>query len=242
MTRKAVAKTSVPQAERKLLCFLDRTGGAEIGGWAVDFDKPAESLKMRVMIDGVIEDVVTCDLHRDDSKLVNLANSRIGFNYRIPERYWDGARHVLRFFSLDGAAAPISSRAGGAVEQYSFVLERPVRLMAVVDGMVDGLIQGWALRVDDKAGTKLGGVRVLVTHEGQPIAELLADQFRGDVAGAVGGDAACGFAFVPPVEVCRRDRVTLKFFALPEREELNGSPLEISFPGGFGPGKDRGAD
>ena len=106
-----------------------------------------------------------------------------------------------------------------------------MRLMAVVDGMVDGLIQGWALRVDDEAGTKLGGVRVLVTHEGQPVAELLADQFRGDVAEAVGGDAACGFAFAPPAELRRRERVTLKFFSLPEREELRGSPLEISFPG-----------
>ncbi|MDE1905823.1 MAG: glycosyltransferase family 2 protein [Rhodospirillales bacterium] len=225
------ARAETTRKERKLLCFLDQTDKAEIGGWAVDFDKPAESLKMRVMIDDAIEAVVSCDLHRDDSRLVNLANSRIGFSYRIPERYWDGVRHVLRFMTLDGVALPISSRAGGAVEQYSFVLEKPVRLMAVVDGMVDGLIQGWALRVDDKAGTKLGGVRVLVTHDGQPVATLLADQFRGDVATAVDGDAACGFAFAPPPELRRRDRVTLKFFALPEREELNGSPLEISFPG-----------
>ncbi len=231
MERKFVVKAPVLLPERKLLCFLDRTGEAEIGGWAVDFDKPAESLKMRVVIDDAIEGVITCDLHRDDSRLVNLANSRIGFSYRIPERFWDGVRHRLRFAALDGALLPISSRAGGAVQEYNFVLEKPVRLMAVVDGMVDGLIQGWALRVDERAGTKLGGVRVLVTHEGQPIAELLADQFRGDVAEAVGADAACGFAFAPPPELRRRERVTLKFFALPEREELNGSPLEISFPG-----------
>lgn len=89
MTRKVVAKIGA-KPERKLLCFLDQTGKAEIGGWAVDFDKPAESLKMRVMIDGAIEAVVTCDLHRDDSRLVNLANSRIGFSYLIPEPYWDG--------------------------------------------------------------------------------------------------------------------------------------------------------
>ena len=235
MARKAAVKTEVKapvfQPERKLLCFLDRTGEAEIGGWAVDFEAPAESLKMRVVIDDAIEEVISCDLHRDDSRLVNLANSRIGFSYRIPERYWDGVRHRLRFAALDGALVPVSSRAGGAVQEYSFVLERPVRLMAVLDGMVDGLIQGWAVRVDDAAGTKLGGVRILVTHDGQPVAELLADQFRGDVAEAVGCDAACGFAFAPPPELRRRDRVTLKFFALPEREELNGSPLEISFPG-----------
>ncbi|MGE4482026.1 glycosyltransferase family 2 protein [Acidocella sp.] len=230
MARRA-AKAPVLRAERKLLCFLDKTGEAEIGGWAVDFDRSADSLKMRVMIDGTVEDVIVCDLHREDSKLVNLANSRIGFSYRVPERYWDGARHGVRFATLDGTLIPISSRAGGAVQEYNFVLEKPVRLDAVVDGMVDGLIQGWALRVDDRAGTKLGGVRVLVTHEGQPVAELVADQFRGDVAEQVGGDAACGFAFALPRELRRRESVTLKFLALPEREELNGSPLEISFPG-----------
>ena len=98
MRRKAEAKAPVPQAERRLLCFLDRTGEAEIGGWAVDFGKPAQSLKVRVVIDEAIQDVIVCDLHRDDSRLVNLANSRIGFRYRIPERYWDGVRHTIRFF------------------------------------------------------------------------------------------------------------------------------------------------
>ncbi|GAN81363.1 glycosyltransferase family 2 protein [Acidocella aminolytica] len=231
MARKTVNKVPVVKPERKLLCFLDQSGGEEIGGWAMDFDSPAESLKMRVVIDGVIEEVMTCDLHREDSRLMNLENSRIGFRYRIPDRYKDGMRHALRFATLDGALVPIGSRSGMALEEYNFVLEKPARLMAVVDGMVDGLIQGWVLRVDDEAGTKLGGVRVLVTHDGQPVAELLADQFRADVVEAVDGDPACGFAFALPPELRRREQITLKFFAMPEREELRGSPLEISFPG-----------
>lgn len=230
MARKIVKAPAV-RPERQLLCFLDVIETSRLEGWAVDFERPTESLKLRVMIDDAIEDVMACDGHRDDARLVNQANSRIGFTYDIPERYWDGVRHRIRFVTLDGALLPVSTRAGGAVEEYSFVLTKPVRLLATVDGMVDGLIQGWALRVDDEAGTKLGGVRVLVTHEGQPIAELLADQFRGDVAQAVGSDAACGFAFAPPPELRRREQVSLKFFALPEREELTGSPLEISFPG-----------
>ena len=61
MPRKALLKTEVKtpvfKQERKLLCFLDRTGEAEIGGWAVDFEMPAESLKMRAVIDGAIEGV-----------------------------------------------------------------------------------------------------------------------------------------------------------------------------------------
>ncbi|MDD2705320.1 MAG: glycosyltransferase family 2 protein, partial [Acidocella sp.] len=134
------------------------------------------------------------------------------------------------FTTVDGVALPLSSRAGGALAELNFCLVKPVRIDAVVDGMIDGLIQGWALRVDERAGTKLGGVRILVTMEGQPVAELLADQYRADVAAAVGCEAACGFTFSPPPELRRRQRTSFRFFAMPGRQELQGSPLEIVYP------------
>lgn len=230
MARKVTARDA--GGERKLLCFLDHLGGAELSGWAVDFANPQASLAVRVVIDGVIEDVIICDVPRADSALVNPAMSHIGFCYKIPERFKDGMRHALRFATLDGALVPISSREGQAAEEYSFVLQKPMRVISLVDGMVDGLVQGWVLRVNDNEGTRLGGVKVLVTHEGIPVAEARADLFRGDVAEAVGGgDVACGFAVTLPPELRRRERVKLRFFTLPEREELRGSPLEISFPG-----------
>lgn len=229
--REKAAIMPVRKPERNLLSFLDRAEEGVLSGWAVDFDNPAESLKLRVIIDDVITDVLDCDLRREDSRLVNLANDRIGFTYEIPARFRDGVHHRLCFATLDGALMPMGSRAGGAGFEYSFVLEEPVRLLAVVDGLVDGLIQGWALRVDDRAGTKTGGVRLLAMHEGQPVAEVLADQFRGDVAEALGADSACGFAFALPPELRRRERLEIKIFSLPEREELSGSPLEITFPG-----------
>jgi GT2 family glycosyltransferase len=223
-------KAKREQAERKLLCFIDRIDDAGVGGWALDFGALAQSLVMRVVIDGVIVDLVKCDLHRDDARLVNAANSRIGFYYNIPARYHDGLRHVLKFATLDGVEIPLSSRAGVALAELNFCLAKPVRIDAVVDGMIDGLIQGWALRVDERAGTKLGGVRILVTVEGQPVAELLADQYRADVAEAVGCEAACGFTFSPPPELRRRQRTSFRFFALPGRQELRGSPLEVIYP------------
>jgi hypothetical protein len=69
---------------------------------------------------------------------------------------------------------------------------------------VDGLLQGWALRVDERAGTRQDGVRLLVSVEGEPVAELLADQHRADVAEALKSDAACGFAYAPPPELRAR--------------------------------------
>ena len=232
MAKRAAGKASAgaPVVERKLLCFLDRIDAAGVGGWALDFSAPAESLTMRVLVDDVIADVVNCDLHRDDARLVSLQNSLIGFYYDIPDRYHDGMRHMLRFATLDGVDVPMSSRNGAAMAGLNFCLARPVRIDAVVDGMVDGVIQGWALRVDERAGTKLGGLRILVTHEGQPVAELLADQYRADVAEAVGCEAACGFSFAPPPELRRRARASFRFFVLPSRQELQGSPLEMMYP------------
>jgi GT2 family glycosyltransferase len=219
-----------PLVPSKAVGFLDRMDEAGFGGWAVDFARPGESLRMRILIDDVIEEVVKCDLHRDDAGLLKLPISRIGFYYNIPTRYRDGLRHVLKFATLEGVAIGMASPKGQAMAEISFCLLKPVRIEGVVDGLIDGLIQGWALKVDDLAKTKQGGVRILVTTGGQPVAELLADQYRADVAGVVDGEAVCGFSFSPPPELRSRRRTEFRFFALPGRQELVGSPIEITFP------------
>jgi O-antigen biosynthesis protein len=216
--------------ESKIVGFLDRIDQAGVGGWVVDFANPAMSFHMRILIDDVIVDVINCDLHRDDAGLLKLPMSRIGFYYNIPKRYYDGLRHVLRFSAVEGTRVILTSRAGTAMEELHFCLPKPIRVEGVVDGMVDGLIQGWALNIDDEAKTRSGGLRVLVTTGGQPIAEVLADQYRADVAGAVGCDAACGFTFSPPAELRGRKRVEFRFFALPGRQELQSSPVEVFYP------------
>ena len=227
---KPEATASVPALESKAFGFLDRIDEAGVGGWAVDFAKPGAGFRMRVLIDDVIVDVINCDLQRDDAELSRLPTRRIGFYYNIPARYRDGLRHVLRFATVDGERMVMSSRSGNAMGELHFCLVNPVRTEGVLDGLVDGLIQGWALNIDDRARTKLGGVRVLVTTGGQPVAELLADQYRADVAQAMGCEAACGFTFSPPPELMSRKRTEFRFFAMPGRHELTGSPIEITNP------------
>jgi hypothetical protein len=61
---KAVAtlkrKASVPVVSaRQVLGFLDRIDEAGFGGWVVDFSSPEKSLRIRILIDDVIVDVVT---------------------------------------------------------------------------------------------------------------------------------------------------------------------------------------
>lgn len=213
------------------MVFVDRTEGAAIGGWALDFDKPAQSLRLRVMIDQVIVDVLSCDLYRDDAAALQVKHHKIGFYYQLPPRYHDGMRHMLAFATLDGAPVMMMARDGAAMTQFSFCFLAPRRVEGMVDGLVDGLIQGWAVNVDEVAGTRLGGVRILVVCESEPVAALNADIYRADVAEALTGDAACGFIYAPPPALRRRRRSMFRFYAMPGREELPGSPVEISYPG-----------
>jgi len=216
--------------EPKIVGFLDRIDEGGVGGWVVDFAAPEKIFRMRVLIDETIVDVVTCDMQRDDAAVLKLPRSRIGFYYNIPARYQDGLRHVLKFASVEGVRFSMTSRTGGVMGELHFCLAKPIRVEGMMDGLVDGLIQGWALNIDDIAKTKLGGLRILVTTGGQPVAELLADQYRADVAQAMGCEAACGFTFAPPPELRNRRRTEFRFFAMPGRQELQGSPIEIAYP------------
>jgi GT2 family glycosyltransferase len=216
--------------ETKIVGFLDRIDEGGVGGWVVDFANPEKIFRMRVLIDETIVDMVTCDMQRDDAAVLNLPRNRIGFYYNIPARYHDGLRHVLTFASVDGVRFEMTSRTGGVMAELHFCMAKPIRVEGMMDGLIDGLIQGWALNIDDIAKTKLGGLRILVTTGGQPVAELLADQYRADVAQAMGCEAACGFTFAPPPELRNRQRTEFRFFAMPGRQELQGSPIEIAYP------------
>jgi GT2 family glycosyltransferase len=213
-----------------LVGFIDRIDESGLGGWVTDFSKPGIAVRVRVLIDQVIVDVIKCDMQRDDVAALKLPTGRIGFYYNIPERFHDGLRHVLKFATIDGVPITMGSRAGRDMAELQFCLRKPLRIEGLVDGMVDGLIQGWALRVDDRAKTQLGGLKILVTIAGQPVAELLADQYRADVAQARQCEAACGFSFVPAPELRTAKRSSFRFFVLPGREELHGSPVDIVFP------------
>ncbi len=215
---------------RTTLGFLDRIEDGLIAGWAMDPLNPKASLVLRVMIDGMVADVITCGLNRPDVGALNLPSTKVGFEYRIPARFQDGLRHVLAFATIEGAPVHLPGRGGLNLPELHFSLSRKTRIDGVLDGLVDGLIQGWVIQIDDQIQEKSGGLRVMVSCKGQPIAELIADQFRADVAEALGADPACGFSYALPPELRHGKAVTLDFHVMPERIALRGSPLEIAVP------------
>jgi GT2 family glycosyltransferase len=213
-----------------ILSFLNRLNDTAVEGWAVDMADPLVPLRLRVLIDESLVDVMTCDRTWAGTLPGNVPRAEVGFSYQIPLRYQDGGRHVLRFTAIDGAPVTMATRTGTEMPEVHFCLAQQTRFEGILDGVVDGLVQGWALSIDDRTKTKTGGLRILVTESGQPVAELLADQYRGDVASALNSDAACGFTYPPSSDQRRGRRAVLRFYIMPGRYELQGSPLEIVFP------------
>ncbi|MBW4037178.1 MAG: glycosyltransferase [Proteobacteria bacterium] len=215
---------------RVILGFLDRIEDAALAGWAVDPMAVDRALTMRVMVDGQIADVIKCDVNRPDTAPLNLPSTRVGFEYAIPSRFQDGLRHVLSFATLDGDPIHLPGRGGLVLPELHFCLTQRTHIEGVLDGLIDGMIQGWALRVDERTNAKTGGIRVLISTKGQPLAELQANEFRADVAEALGADPACGFSYALPPELRNGKRIVLDFHAMPDRILLRGSPMEIAIP------------
>ncbi|MCW8306644.1 glycosyltransferase family 2 protein [Acidiphilium sp. PA] len=215
---------------RVILGFLDRIEDAALAGWAVDPMAADQALTMRVLVDGQIADVIKCDVNRPDTGPLNLPSTRVGFEYAIPSRFQDGLRHVLSFATLDGDPIHLPGRGGLMLPELHFCLTQRTHIEGVLDGLIDGMIQGWALRVDERTNAKTGGIRVLISTKGQPLAELQANEFRADVGEALGADPSCGFSYALPPELRNGKTIVLDFHAMPDRILLRGSPMEIAIP------------
>jgi GT2 family glycosyltransferase len=215
---------------RLILGAIDHIDDGIIQGWAIDRLDPRARLAMRVTIDGHLIGVVHCDLRREDLRHLHLPSPEAGFDYRVPARFRDGLRHVLAFSTLAAEPIQLPDSEGRVYREIQFVISNDLAVDGVVDGLVDGMIQGWALQADPASGVKTGGARLLLSVDGEAVAELRADQFRADLASAGAADASCGFAYALPPAFFSGRPVRLEVYAMPGRQALRNSPLEIFVP------------
>ena len=209
---------------------LERIGNEGISGWALDRLDPRTPLKLRVCIDGRLETLMDCAIERADLAHLHLPASAIGFEFTMPWRFHDGLRHVLTLFTLDGAPVRLPDATNRPFDEIHFQLPAFMPIDGVLDGLIDGVVQGWAVRTDRHTGGRAGGVRLLLSVNGEPIAELLADQFRWDVAEAKNADPCCGFSYILPPGLWTGRIIRVEVHAMPGRVPLRNSPLEIAIP------------
>jgi GT2 family glycosyltransferase len=199
------------------------------GGWACDRATSDVPVTLDIFIDSVFHSSVLCDVERVDLVAAGLPTSKAGFTVEVPPRYFDGQPHVLEVRSQqdDPRRFETSQGEGGAWQTFNFPAHVTV---GQVDGLRDGAVRGWVFRHDRSTGTRSGGLQVLVTMQGHPIAQITARGLRADVAAAHGCDANCGFAFYPPAQFVAGKTVEFDFRVIPGGHVLAGSPVRVNFP------------
>jgi GT2 family glycosyltransferase len=212
-----------------ILGCLDAADEAGAHGWAYDRVRPDVPVVLDIFIDNVFLSSVLCDIERVDLVAAGHLTSKAGFRAEIPARYFDGRRHDLEVRSqqADPRRFETNQGEGGARETFEFPAHV---IVSQVEGLRNGAVHGWVFRHDRSIDTKSGGLQVLVTMQGHPIAQITASGFRGDVASAHGCDANCGFAFYPPKQLITGRTVELTFRVIPGSHVLSGCPVRVNFP------------
>lgn len=214
-------------AETSIIVTVDKLADGVLAGWAYDEADVAASAALALVIDGEEVERFAADELRRDVRNSGHPQAQVGYTRRIPSRYCDDRSHVLSLHGLDGQT--IRSAVGAPAPTWNFRFAS-TSIVGQVDGLKDGAIRGWVLHHDHLAARRSGGLSVLITHRGQPVGQIVANQFRADVAEAHDCDPNCGFSFVPAIELVAGRSIDLRFRVLPDGPELQGSPYAAHFP------------
>ena len=215
-------------SEAAVIVHLDYVAESGVSGWAYDERDVHRPPTLTLYIDGDLVERFVADKVRNDVRASGFAVAEVGFFVPVPDRFLDANPHTLWFEAPDGDKIQVETSSGKSEDELRFTFPR-TKILGKVDGLHGGAIRGWALAHDRPSGRKLGGLQVMVTLQGHPVGQVLANQSRMDVAEAHGSDPNCGFVFVPPNDLVLGRAVTLKFVVVPDGTELENSPLPVTF-------------
>lgn len=199
-----------------------------IAGWAVDEASPIVPVVIQLYGDGQLIDTMTCAEERPDVAANSEYPSAVGFNVQLPKWLFDDGEHDLELRH----SGPVEFYLKGILTPTCAVRTRLKRFVTRgnVDGFRNGAVQGWAIVTDKMTGETAGRQEILVSIAGNPAAQIMANAFRPDVANVHLCDPACGFSFVPPLELMSGSTVEFVFSAVRDGTRLQNSPYRVAFP------------
>jgi len=211
--------------------FLDFAGRDRLFGWARDAAAPAQPVRLRILDNDVTIAEVTADRYRRDLAKAGIGDGRHGFEFSIQGGLSPLVRHVIRVQrAADGQdlknsswvlpAAPLALAASGAPGG---------ELCGRLDQAQRERIRGWAR--DKRRPAEPVALQVL--DNGVPIARLLANGYRPDLAGAGLGDGRHGFDLLIPGGLSPLVRHVIQIRRESDGTELVGSPAVIEAAGSF---------
>ena len=211
--------------------YFDQFEEGVAGGWVMNAAAPLKPVTVYAVIDGQQVGHALADTVREDIRsTLGHPTGAVGFRYAVPAAYLDGKPHVLSFRLVGGAVLRYlaSPDPGGSLEALSFAFRRLPKVHGHIDGFRQGRLKGWVLRQEPDATSFLGGCHLQVTCNGRRVAQVRANQFRGDVMAATGGDPNCGFAFEVPRSFRSPVPQAFRIEVMPEGIEIEGSPVMTS--------------
>jgi O-antigen biosynthesis protein len=218
-------------AASAFLGYFDSLDNGIARGWALDRRSADVPTRLHILIDGQEVDRVTCRQSRPDVQTaLGLPVEKLGFEYQVPERYFDGGSHTIAIRFADRSIVPfvVSSSPLETAEACTFDGVLTPQFQSFVDGVKQGALRGWILQKHPRTGVQSGNCLVSVTVNGARVAQVRADRYRGDVAAVLGCDPNCGFEFVLPQQFKGTSPQTFSLKVLPWNIELSGSPFTTS--------------
>lgn len=220
-------------APGRLTGYLDDAGGARIAGWARDEAAPDRPVRLRILVDDVVQGEVVADRYRADLERAGLGGGRCSFDFTPPNGVSPFVGHVVRVLreadgaELIGSPWAIEAVAAPAVAAGAAPSDLPCR--GRLDLATRERLAGWAQHPDDPDAA----VTLQVTHNGAPLAWVLANRYRGDLAAAGIGDGRHGFELLIPGGLSPFVRHVVEVRCARSGALLPDSPAVIEAAGGF---------
>jgi GT2 family glycosyltransferase len=226
---RAPSRSTTQPSSASIIVHVDAVADGNVVGWAYDESALATPVVLHLYVDDSFAAEFCCDVTRQDVLNAGHPSASVGFSVAIPPAYCDDRTHTLEIRNPSGTRVQMADASGTGHPSRSFCFPSVI-VFGQVDGLHDGALHGWAIRHDRRTDRKQGRLQILVTLLGQPIGQVLASQYRADVAESLGCDPDCGFAFVPPPDAVAGRTLELRFRVIPGGEELKNSPYLASFP------------
>jgi glycosyltransferase involved in cell wall biosynthesis len=228
----ARARRSAPAIHGALRGHLDLLEHDLIAGWAFEEAAPDEPVRLRILADGRVLGEVIANQHRADLQEAGFGDGNHGFSLSVegglpPEK---GVRIAIER-AADDAALPGSPfllhphRPGLLVVPSG----RPAEWRGHLDTATNDRISGWAW---DETQPHLR-MRLQILVDGEPVARVVANRYRRDLAEAGIGDGRHGFSIAIPGGLSPLSRHVVQVLGEADGAEIAQSPRVIEPAAGF---------
>jgi glycosyltransferase involved in cell wall biosynthesis len=210
---------------------LDQVDRGRIAGWARDLAAPDRPVRLRILDNDVTIGEAIADTYRADLLYRGIGDGRHGFEFSIVGGLSPLLRHVIRVQrAIDGQDLPKSP---WMLDAAPLAMTAPTATVAALIGHLDlatrDRIAGWAQDAADP-DTPVG---LQILDNGLPIARVLANRGRADLADAGIGNGRHAFDLVIPGGLSPLSRHVVQVQREADGAELPGSPAVIEAANAF---------